>query len=168
MGDILSVKIWPKKKVSEGAILMNPDNALEMPLLARTKCISTCQATMVKDSVISVKVYDVWKTTVPQIWSRHKSLPPPHPLPCTHPFASPHWMDGPTDRWTDIPSCAEARTHLEIQAFSRAIYGTARHGTSGIDRLCPNAQIVIHIQMLVIVKRVDVKRWGSCFFQAVF
>ena len=104
MGDILSVKIWPQKKVSEGAILMNPDNALEMPLLARTKCISTCQATMVKDSVISVKVYDVWKTTVPQIWSRHKSLPPPHPLPCTHPFASPHWMDGPTDRWTDGPS----------------------------------------------------------------
>ena len=64
------LKFGLKNEVSEGAILIKPYNALEMPLLARTKCISTLKATLEKDSVILGKGYDIWKTTMQQIWSR--------------------------------------------------------------------------------------------------
>ena len=139
------LKLGLKKEVSEGAILINAYIALEMSLLARTKCISTFQATSnIGEGFCNLRQgYEIWKTTLQQIWSRQTSLPPPHTLPRTHPFASPHWMDGPTDRWTDIPSYAKARTHLKkvtIQSMNLSIFarnsrhGTARLGTARHER----------------------------------
>ena len=123
-----------------------------MPLLAWTKCISTFQATMVKNSVFPGKGYDIWKIgrqPCSKFGHAKRLSPPPHPLPCNHPFARPYWMSGPTDRWTDILSYAEARTHLRkvtIQSMNLSTFarnsrngterlGTARHGTARAESI---------------------------------